>query len=264
MPPAPPDDDSRRASPARRTSPPRKPPPPLPPSPSRADITAHLRGHDWSWLSRELTLYANKRMRWSDRETAAQIAQDAICKCLDPAYAEWDPSTRPDLFDFLGHLVNGLVANHFKRLRRAGKHVAWDDEQSAAPDADKVSPADQLLRREKEPAPDETALVRAPMGATPEAIYASREEASRATAALGKLGERIADDTVCLRLVELMRKGVDKPAAQAKELGVDVYEVHKAKKRLAGHVRGVASDLGLDQEKCANQSRSANEKRGDA
>ena len=176
-------------------------------------------------------------------------------RCLDSAYSEWDPETRPDVFDFLGHLVNGLAANHLKRQKRAGKHIQFtdgggmstDDELSATTadrdDADKVSPADQRLRRENEPAPEDSALVRAPIGASPEALYARAEEGARATAALGLLGERIANDDVCVRLVALMRKGVDKPAELAKEIGVDVYEITKAKKRLAGHVRGVALDI---------------------
>ena len=85
---------------------------------------------------------------------------------------------------------------------------------------------------------------------------------------------------MCLRLVELMRKGVEKPAAQAKEIGVDVEEIYKAKKRLAGHVRGVASDLGVEKaeklekkaaieksetrEERANEASQANQNRGDA
>ena len=122
--------------------------------------------------------------------------------------------------------------------------MAFSDELSSAhDDADRVSPADETLRRESEPEAEETALVHAPIGASPEALYARAEEGARATAALGQLGLRIADDDVCKRLVELMRQGVAKPAEQAKELGIDVYEVHKAKKRLAGHVRGVAKDL---------------------
>jgi DNA-directed RNA polymerase specialized sigma24 family protein len=221
---------------------------------STVSLEAALKNQDWADLSRRLTRYAKARLRGSSLATAEEIAQQAIMQLLDPAYASWDRERHPDVFDCLGHIVNGLVVNHFRRNARRGKHVTLrednvthDDEieplgdgevKQSRTEPDDVQPGDEAPVL---PPPDDVHLSDA---RTPEDLLTQRPLQSRNDeVAMASLRAELGSDSLCLALLERMKSGPTRPAADADALGVTVLEIYAAKRRLLYHARGIARDL---------------------
>jgi hypothetical protein len=211
-------------------------------------IDAALAALDWGDLSVRLTNYALYKLRRTSRQAAEDCAQQAIAEFLDPAYAAWDRERHPDAFDCLGSIVNGIVANHFRREARRGKRVALREDARTHDDEEAELPVDEDNGRRAKP--DE-----ADEGPPPDAVHptdartpedllrAASIEASRLDVAMAKLRARIHGDALCLALLERMRAGDARAAADAEALGVTISEMYTARQRLMRHARAVARDL---------------------
>jgi hypothetical protein len=229
--------------------------PPFTASPSES-LEAALARQDWNDLSSRLTKYAHFRLRKSSWETAEEIAQEAIAHLLDAAYAAWDRARHPDLFDCLGHLVNGIVANHFRLARVRAKYVPLRDDAAVHDDelpepgearattattskfgdtSENESEAESAL-----PPREDGVLLRDERA--PDAVV-GRSEDSREQRAITALRARLAGDTLALGVLDQIQSGVGSAAAQAKALRVTVPEVYTAKRRVMHHVRRLARDL---------------------
>src|ERR1700733_2425871 len=100
-----------------------------PPAPESLDsLEAFIAAQDWEEIGRRLTLHAYGRIYKRSWETAEDIAQEAIARFLDAAYASWDRARHPDLFDCLGHIVNGLAVNHLRKKAFRAPHVPIKDD----------------------------------------------------------------------------------------------------------------------------------------
>lgn len=215
---------------------PRPPPPDAPPP-----LEDVLASQDWADLARRLTRYAHVRLRGRSWETAEELAQEAIARLLDPAYASWDRERHPDLFDALGYIVNGLVSNYRQRKATRAHHVTLRDDIDEADDDAPRDPRSDPDDDEHAPPPDAVVL----RGEDP----AEESPAGHrgAEAAMAALRARLVGDALGLGLLDQIQQGEGRPLAQAKALGVTVAEVYTAKRRLMHHARLVARDLEKDE-----------------
>lgn len=193
-----------------------------------------LTDDDWADLARRLTLHAFERLHKTSWETAQEIAHDAIADLLDPAYAEWDRDKYPDVFDRLGSFVNGRVQNHFKRLRRRGNEVPIVGDVEDKPEIEGGDDPGEV----PVDAPVEGEVVVDAWSPYEEPDFITIGEVAMAT-----LRARVANDTMCLGILDLIQGGVGHANKHAEALGVPVEDVYTAKRRLLHHARKVAQDL---------------------
>jgi len=215
------------------------------PTAPATSVEAILAAQDWADLSRRLTRYVHVRLRKASWETAEDIAQEAIEHFLDPAYAPWDRDATPDVFDALGSVANGLVANHARKAKRHGKHVSLrdddrthDDEEAELPQEDRPGDDD-----EKPTAADAVVVTDSRTAESYLLFHAEERDAKRDALALKRLRARLHGDTVCLAILKRMKSGEDRPADHAAALGIDVAEVYNAKRRIHHHVRALAREI---------------------
>jgi hypothetical protein len=180
----------------------------------RSDADALLAEQDWADISRRLTLHAYARLRPRSRALAEEIAQSAIESILSAQRAPWDPTRHPDLFDYLGSIVNSLVSNHQTSHAASARRGTLREAERVADESE--SAEDRL---------------------------ASQEYAARAAEALRERVRR-SDDTLCAKVMDLMTAGLEKPQDLAAAAGVHVSEINKAKKRLGAHFVAVRRELG--------------------
>jgi hypothetical protein len=189
---------------------------------------------EWADLARRLTLHAFERLRKTSWEAAQEIAHDAIADLLDPAYAEWDRDKYPDLFDRLGSFVNGRVQNYFRRMRRRGKEVAIVGDVEDRPEIEGGDDPGEV----PEQAPLDGEVVVDDWTPYEEPDFVTISEVAMAT-----LRARVANDTMCLGILDLIQGGIGHAGKHAEVLGVPVEDVYTAKRRLLHHARKVAQDL---------------------
>jgi hypothetical protein len=211
-----------------------------------ASLEAALAAQDWTDLSQRLTRYTYARLRKSSWETAEDLAQQAITQLLDPAYASWDRERHPDLFDCLGHIANGLVANHVRRQGRRGQHVPLREDD--ATHDDELAPLPVEESRDRGGAEDDTPPADAVHVADPrtaEDLLSARPlQSRREEQAMAAVRARVGQDALCLGLLDrIQNRKEGRAAADAMALGVLVHDVYAAKRRLLHHARQVARDL---------------------
>jgi len=171
-----------------------------------------LRSADWEKLGVRLARYAfarTGRRSWQDAEDVAQLA---IAQAFDPAYKRWDPTAEPDLFRYLGSLVNGIVSN----LRQSHAET-------------RVRPHDH----------DQLARV-APAVPSPEAEV---ERGERAERTVQRLRARAAADARVLEVLGFLESGIDTTREHAERLGCTMEEARSARRRLATHLAAVEREL---------------------
>jgi DNA-directed RNA polymerase specialized sigma24 family protein len=216
-----------------------------PPAPDSIDVI--LASQDWVELGRRLTLYAYGRIHKRSWETAEDIAQEAIAHLLDAAYAPWDRERHPDLFDCLGHIVNGLAANHFRRKAFRAPHVPIMDDVDGAEDDAPIDPRGQRDAEEQAPPADAVVLSDRTDAA------AARGEEARDAALLAELRTRLAGDALAIGLLDQIHAGEGRPKRQADVLGVSVNEVYTAKRRIFHHARAIAREMELETKQGDNE-----------
>lgn len=137
---------------------------------------------------------------------AEEIVQDAI-RLFIRAGSVVEPANLGGLLRALGSRVNGIAVN--RRRNKSLTHVL-------------IVPADSL----------------------PDAGYAPRHmEVDAARKAISTLLERIDGDELATSVVMLIADGVTKPADQARQLGVAVEDIYKARRRLSHHARVVKKTM---------------------
>ena len=160
--------------------------------------------HDWSDISRRLTLFVYGRLgRGRSMHDAEEIAQEAVRRFLDPNYAQWDQGREPSLVRHLGSIANGVLSD--RRQRKSSSNEELRDVADMA----EVDASEDVETR-----------------------VASAEVAARSLAALR---ERLAKDRVALDILELIIRGVDEPREQARQLSLAPREVYNARRRIALH-----------------------------
>ena len=179
----------------------------------KSDVEARLAQQDWEDISRRLTAYAHGRLRKTSRELAEELAQTAIERVLSKQYAPWDPERYPRLLDYLGTIVNTLVYNHWQSL-------ATKAERGKMRDAEQVEEVDD----------------------SPEEKLTRKDLAARA-AQIVKRRVRERDDALCVKLIELMSQGIERPQELSASCNVDVEEIYLAKRRLGEHAAAAKREL---------------------
>jgi hypothetical protein len=189
---------------------------------------------EWADVVRRLTVHAFERIHRASWELAEEFAHDAIADLLDPAYAGWDREKYPDLMDFLGSTVNGRVSNYWRRKSREGKRVALFADFADKPEVEGGDDPGEVP--EEAPVDGEVVIERAPTHEAPDFVTIGE-------VAMATLRARVANDTMCTGILDLMRDGIGRAGDHAEALGVPVEEVYTAKRRLLHHARQVAQDL---------------------
>ena len=164
---------------------------------------------DWNAIYRRLVAYGIVHHRLS-LEDAEQVAQEALGRFFDPAYAAYDPQTHNDLLRFLRSTVNGIVVNQHRR---------------------QASSADWFVRSvglvETEPSPEDYAIA-----------------AEHAHIVLEKLTQRTAADPLARRIIATTLDGIHGATEQAETLGVSIEEVYRARRRIKDYLAAVVGNLG--------------------
>lgn len=163
---------------------------------------------DWKSTSEQLVAFARRRHRLTAEE-AEQDAQEAIRRFFDPDYVRFDPAAHGTLLEFLGSIVNAIVANRRRRGSSSKAFLGWGTDDGE------------------------------PM--TPEDIAIAREHAGRVVA---KLVERTERAPVVARLLAVLLEGVEGIENEAERVGVSVAEIEKARRRLKAHVEVITNSLG--------------------
>ncbi len=175
-----------------------------------------LESLDWADMTKRLTIYSRDRsgVSW---EIAEEIAQEAITRFLDPAYAgAWDEDdvSEKDVMKQLGSTVNGIIQN--RRRTKSLTHVV---------SADPLDPLTALSKRTNPGGQDELEV---------------RELGKRA---LALLLEELTDEDLLQNIVLQEWWQVSKPADQARNLDVPVAKIYKARRELKDYYDGVRARL---------------------
>ena len=163
---------------------------------------------DWKWTYENLVAFGRRR-HGSLPEDAEQDAQEAIRRFFDPAYVRYDAERHGAVLEFLGSIVNAIVAN---RRRRGSSPKAFLDGRS-----DDGEPM------------------------TPEDVAIAREHARRVVV---KLVERTGRDAIVTKLLAVMMQEVQDIEEQAERVGVSLAAIEKARRRLHAHVEAITNSLG--------------------
>jgi hypothetical protein len=165
---------------------------------------------DWETVTMKLVHYAFRRMGRSSWEDAREVAQTALEHMLDPAYARWDPAVQPDVFLHLGSVVNGLLANRWRKRR---EELVGDDTLAERAGGAEITPA-----------------------------LAQRDGARLK----GVLAARLAADPLGLAIVRLtFDEDLSTPREQAAALNEPLEAIKNARRRVSTHLDAVRRELGM-------------------
>lgn len=163
---------------------------------------------DWADVSFRLVAYARRRLgKKASPGDAEDLAQAAVARLFDPSKKGWDPDVEPDLFRFLGSVVNGLLVD---RRRKRREVLGSDGDREEAPTQDA-----------------ETEL-------------AERQWRARAQRAVRR---RLEGDALGERLFDLMLEGCSAPADQTAATGHPIDDIRNARKRLRRHCDAAALEV---------------------
>jgi hypothetical protein len=156
--------------------------------------------------------YAHRRLKrfgCNRPEVAEDLAFAALERHVGPRrMLAFDEDKHPDVFSSLRSMVNGLVINWLRKHSTRNEASASDD---LAGYAGAFRSAETTL-----------------------------EQRRRLEAICEAVRERFADDEILLRMFELFLCGMDRPAEQAKELGVAVQTLRNPTRRLHSYFRQIA------------------------
>jgi DNA-directed RNA polymerase specialized sigma24 family protein len=166
------------------------------------EYEALLESQDWSTLSQRLTEFAWRKIGCTSWEDAEDLAQGAIQRAFDPRYQRWSPKAQPNIFWFLGSLVNGAVSNLRQKKARGVEILhGQEDLEELAPEA--VDATDDVMARRE-----------------------------RARLIVAELGRRVATDRACVRVLAAFAAEIDDPHAQADSTSLALQAVYNARSKL--------------------------------
>src|SRR5262245_39550698 len=93
---------------------------------------AAIDGLDWVKLRKGLFVFC-RRSHGLSVEDAEDISQQALCRVFDDKLPGWDEQRYPTMRDWLGSIVNGLVANLRKNVARKTEKLLKDGPPDAEP-----------------------------------------------------------------------------------------------------------------------------------
>jgi DNA-directed RNA polymerase specialized sigma24 family protein len=161
---------------------------------------------DWGKLSKGLFVYCRRR-HGLPVEDANEIAQEALCRAVDPRRPR-DPERYPDIKFWLQSIVNGLVSNRRRNAARKMEKLVENMPEAPSTDIAGVAVAP--------PRPDERVLT-----------------ADSARRAVTKVLERVKGNTLAEAVVLMMADGLDKVGDQASEQKVEVKRIYRAREKVA-------------------------------
>jgi hypothetical protein len=186
-----------------------------------------LAQHSWETTIRRLTVYAAKeaaRLYWRgiyggpmiEGKEAGDLVHISILKVLS-GQRQWDPTTHPDLFDFLRSIVNSEL-NHLAE--------SWENRQVQS---DGVSWAEDECGDKQETSLLETSP---DIRSNPEQILAQKQEDARADEFFWGFYEFLEDEPLLRDVIACIEDDIEKPADISVKLGIPVQQVYNARKQL--------------------------------
>lgn len=172
---------------------------------------AALEGVDWVEVYQRLFVYGVKS-RGLTHADAEEVAQEALRRLFDPEYANWDQDKYPTLGEFLKSVVNGVVSNIRQRSGHKAERISKDGNLPEHP-SQVVSQEDRAI------------------------------DAQQLRSAINSLLERADGDNLVQDLILKVAEGIDAPKEQAKELGVSIEAIYKARSRLNALIEMVKATL---------------------
>jgi DNA-directed RNA polymerase specialized sigma24 family protein len=161
-----------------------------------------LAEQDWTSLSKRLTEFAWRNISRTSWEDAEDLAQTAIKQVFDARYQRWNPKRQPNLFWFLGHLVNGLISNR-RQKNRKGVVVLHEQEDLEEMQPEAVDATDEVLARRQ-----------------------------RASLIVRELERQAATDRGCTAVLAAFAAEIDDPEEQVKATGLTLKAVYKGRSKL--------------------------------
>jgi len=138
---------------------------------------------------------------------ARELAQEAMTSAIDPAGSPWDPDTEPDLLFHVGSLMNSAAANR-RRGERRHPFIHYKPEKDLRLD----------------PAP------------TAEDLMVQEDDVAELERRMADLRDSLAGDDIALGKIDLLYRGIEDAASQAKLLGCSVTDIRRATERIAYQV----------------------------
>lgn len=163
---------------------------------------------EWVKLRKGLFVFC-RRYHGLSVEDAEDISQQALCRVFDDKLPGWDEQRYPTMREWLGSIVNGLVANLRKNVGRKREKLL----KEGKPDAEPGTDGEAVYAP---PLPDEAAIT-----------------AERASRAISRVLELVKGDTLAEAVVMLKVEDVDTARDQAEALKVDVAKVYRAREKVA-------------------------------
>lgn len=186
-----------------------------------------------------------------DGETDDSIVSKAFERVLS-GKRNWNPQEDPDFAKYmmdvidslLSHLVNSKDNTMFGPPPEEGSvnETAW---HGATPDHGRKfeQGADWMARTT----------------ASPEEVLLEKEQESANRRAMKLLQESIKNDAELLKIVKAIKDGCDKNGEIAKQTGIDIRDVEKAKKRLNRKIAGVNKQMMDSKDNESNSQKRSNE-----
>jgi hypothetical protein len=162
-----------------------------------------LASQDWASLSKRLTEFAYRKIHRTSWPEAEDIAQTAIRRAFDAKRQRWNPKAQPNVFWFLGNVVQGEIANR-RRKRKSGRVEALyeqEDLEELAPEA--IDATDEVLARRQ-----------------------------RAALIVRELERRVQNDRACRAVLAAYQAEVDDPQEQARGADLTMQAVYNARAKL--------------------------------
>jgi DNA-directed RNA polymerase specialized sigma24 family protein len=150
-------------------------------------------------------------------EDAKEIAQEAICRAVDPKRRR-DPEKYPEVPFWLQSIANGLISNRRRKVARKTERFVKEMPEEPATDIAGVASAP--------PRPDERVIA-----------------GDKARRAVTKVLELVKGDEVAEAVVFMKADGLDKPSEQAKEQKVDIKRLYRAREKVAEATAKVAEEM---------------------
>jgi hypothetical protein len=197
--------------------PPDPTPPPIDPNDPawRAAVLARRRllaDVNWLRVRPRLEKLARKRLPPPMEDEAADVVSEAITEAYDPRFAAWDETKQPDVVDYMGSKVNGIIRNRVTLASARGPY-------QTTPNQDAVDG-----HRDSDPSPDRMADMRLILE-----TFSKHVEKK-----FGKKGR------------EFLLLVCDTPMEQAEALGLTEKKLYRLKRNVIEYCRRLKDELKFD------------------
>lgn len=210
------------------------------------ELLARMSDEEIEFLILRLGRYANresKRLDWRtgnsnelpDGETDDSIVSKAFERVLS-GNRKWNPENDPDFAKYMMDVIDSLLSHLVNS--KDNTMFGPPPEEGSADEAAWHGASPKHGRKYERSADWMTQTA-----ASPEEELLQKEQTAANKRAMELLHESIKNDAELVKVVEAIKEGCDKNGEIAKQTGIDIRDVEKAKKRLNRKIAGVNEQI---------------------